>query len=125
MLDLGKKSKQMGGILDIISELAEQTNILSINATIEAAGAREAGNRFGVVGEEIRKLSERVTGSTREIGGLVEEVRAAVNTTVLATEVGSKAVDAGLQHFAEVTRGFKQIAGLVVTSTEAAREIEI
>ena len=125
MLDLGKKSQQIGGILDIINELAEQTNILSINATIEAAGAGEAGNRFAVVGDEIRKLSERVTGSTREIRGLIEEVRAAVNTTVLATEVGSKAVDAGLQHFAEVTRGFKQIAALVVTSTEAAREIEI
>jgi methyl-accepting chemotaxis protein len=125
MLDLGKKSQQIGGILDIINELAEQTNILSINATIEAAGAGEAGNRFAVVGDEIRKLSERVTGSTREIRGLIEEVRAAVNTTVLATEVGSKAVDAGLQHFAEVTRGFKQIASLVVTSTEAAREIEI
>ncbi len=125
MLDLGKKSQQIGGILDIINELAEQTNILSINATIEAAGAGEAGNRFAVVGDEIRKLSERVAGSTKEVRGLIEEVRAAVNTTVLATEVGSKAVDAGLQHFAEVTRGFKQIAGLVVTSTEAAREIEV
>lgn len=125
MLDLGKKSQQIGGILDIINELAEQTNILSINATIEAAGAGEAGKRFGVVGDEIRKLADRVTGSTREIRALVEEIRSAVNTTVLATEGGSKAVDAGLRHFEEVTRGFKQIAGLVATTTEAAREIEL
>jgi methyl-accepting chemotaxis protein len=125
MLDLGKKSQQVGGILDIINELAEQTNILSINAAIEAAGAGESGKRFAVVGDEIRKLADRVTGSTKEIRGLVEEIRAAVNTTVLATETGSKAVDAGLRHFEEVTRGFKQITGLVATTTDAAREIEL
>ena len=125
MLDLGKKSVQIGGILDMINELAEQTNILSINATIEAAGAGEAGKRFGVVGDEIRKLADRVTSSTREIRALVEEIRSAVNTTVLATEGGSKAVDAGLRHFEEVTRGFKQITALVATTTEAAREIEL
>ncbi len=125
MLDLGKKSQQVGGILDIINELAEQTNILSINATIEAAGAGESGKRFAVVGDEIRKLADRVTGSTKEIRSLVEEIRAAVNTTVLATETGSKAVDAGLRHFEEVTRGFKQITGLVATTTDAAREIEL
>ena len=125
MLDLGRKSQQIGSVLDIINELAEQTNILSINATIEAAGAGDAGKRFAVVGDEIRKLADRVTGSTREIRALVEEIRSAVNTTVLATEGGSKAVDAGLRHFEEVTRGFKQIAGLVTNTTEAAREIEL
>jgi methyl-accepting chemotaxis protein len=125
MLDLGKKSQQIGGILDIINEMAEQTNILSINATIEAAGAGEAGKRFAVVGDEIRKLADRVGGSTKEIRGLVDEIRAAVNTTILATEGGSKAVDAGLRHFEEVTRGLKQIANLVGTSTDAAREIEL
>ena len=55
----------------------------------------------------------------------MEEIRGAVNTTVLTTEVGSKAVDAGLHHFEEVTRGFKLIAGLVITTTQAAREIEL
>jgi hypothetical protein len=125
MLDLGKKSQQIGGILDIINELAEQTNILSINATIEAAGAGEAGKRFAVVGDEIRKLSDRVSGSTKEIRALVDEIRGAVNTTILATEGGSKAVEAGLRHFEEVTRGFKQITSLVGTTTDAAREIEL
>lgn len=125
MLDLGKKSQQIGGVLEIINELAEQTNILSINATIEAAGAGEQGKRFAVVGDEIRKLADRVAGSTKEIRALVEEIRGAVNTTVLATESGSKAADAGLHHFEEVTRGFKQIAVLVTTATQAAREIEL
>jgi methyl-accepting chemotaxis protein len=125
MLDLGKKSQQIGSILDMINEFSEQTNILSINATIEAAGAGEAGKRFAVVGDEIRKLAERVGGSTKEIRGLVEEIRSAVNATVLATEGGSKAVDAGLRHFEEVTRGYKQIGALVVNTTEAAQEIEL
>jgi methyl-accepting chemotaxis protein len=125
MLELGKKSQQIGTVLDIINELAEQTNILSINATIEAAGAGEQGRRFAVVGDEIRKLADRVGGSTKEIRALVEEIRGAVNTTVLATEGGSKAVDAGVQHFSEVTRGFRQIGGLIVTASQAAREIEL
>lgn len=125
MLDLGKKSQQIGSVVDIINELAEQTNILSINASIEAAGAGEGGRRFAVVAEEIRKLAERVGGSTREISALIEEIRAAVNTTVMATEGGSKAVDAGARQFGDVTSAFENIVRLVATSTEAAREIEL
>ena len=125
MLDLGKKSQQIGGVVDIINELAEQTNILSINASIEAAGAGESGRRFAVVADEVRKLAERTGGSTREIATLIEEIRAAVNTAVMATEGGAKAVEAGARQFGEVTAAFDQIVGLVGTSTEAAREIEL
>lgn len=125
MLELGKKSQQIGSVLDIVSELAEQTNILSINATIEAAGAGDAGKRFAVVADEIRKLADRVAGSTKEIRGLIDEVRSAVNTTVMTTETGSKAAETGSKQFAEVANAFKQIAGLVTTTTEAAREIEL
>jgi CHASE3 domain sensor protein len=125
MLDLGKKSQRIGGILEIINELAEQTNILAINATIEAVGAGETGRRFAVVADEIRKLADRVGGSTKEIRGLVDEIRAAVNTTVMTTEGGTKAVDIGARHFAEVATAFNQIVSLVGTTTEAAREIEL
>ncbi|MBI2601723.1 MAG: hypothetical protein HYW48_01590 [Deltaproteobacteria bacterium] len=125
MLDLGKKSQQIGGILEVINELSEQTNILSINATIEAAGAGESGKRFIVVADEIRKLADRVGGSTKDIRTLIEEIRGAVHTTVMATEGGSKAVEAGSKQFAEVTGAFKQIVDLVGTTTEAAREIEL
>jgi methyl-accepting chemotaxis protein len=125
MLELGKTSQQIGGVLEIVSELAEQTNILAINATIEAAGAGDAGRRFAVVADEIRKLADRVSGSAKEIRGLIDDVRSAVNTTVMATEMGSKTVDAGSRHFADVAAGFKQIAGLVSTTTEASREIEL
>jgi methyl-accepting chemotaxis protein len=125
MGDLGKKSQQIGGILEIINELAEQTNILAINATIEAAGAGEMGRRFAVVADEIRKLADRVGGSTKEIRELVDDIRAAVNTTVMATEGGSKAADAGTRQFGEVATSFKQIVGMVTTTSEAAREIEL
>lgn len=125
MLDLGKKSQQIGSVLDIVSELAEQTNILAINATIEAAGAGDAGKRFTVVADEIRKLSDRVAGSTKEIRGLIDDVRAAVNTTVMATESGSKAVDGGARHFEDVASSFRQITDMVSTTTEAAKEIEL
>jgi CHASE3 domain sensor protein len=125
MLELGRKSQRIGAVLEIVSELAEQTNILSINATIEAAGAGESGKRFAAVAEEIRKLADRVAGSTKEIRGLIDDVRSAVNTTVMATETGSKAVDAGSRQFGLVAVSFKQIADLVVTTTEAAREIEL
>jgi len=125
MLELGKKSQQIGAVLDIVAELAEQTNILAINATIEAAGANEAGKRFAVVADEIRKLADRVGGSAKEIRSLIDEVRAAVNSTVMTTEGGTKAVDAGARQFSDVTTAFRQIVGLVSTTTEAAREIEL
>jgi CHASE3 domain sensor protein len=125
MLELGKKSQQIGSVLEIVSELAEQTNILAINATIEAAGAGDAGKRFGVVADEIRKLADRVAASTKEIRGLIDDVRSAVNTTVMATETGSKAVDAGNRQFGDVTTSFRQVAELVLTTTDAAREIQL
>ena len=125
MLDLGRKSQQIGGLVEVIYELAEQTNILAINANIEAAGAGESGRRFGVVADEIRKLADRVGGSARQTRGMVDDVRAAINTTVMATESGSKAVDAGARDFAEVTLSIERIRSLVTTATEAAREIEL
>ena len=124
MLDLGKKSQQIGAVLDIVSELAEQTNILSINASIEAVGAGEAGKRFSVVAEEIRKLADRV--------GRVDQGDPRRSSTTCAARSThgddhrdrSKSVDLGKQ-FADVAASFKQIAALVATTQDAAREIEL
>jgi len=125
MLELGRKSQEIGAVLDIVSELAEQTNILAINATIEATGAGESGRRFAVVADEIRKLADRMANSTKQIRAQIDDVRGAVNTTVMATESGAKAVEAGARQFVEVAGSFKQIAALVATTTDAAREIEL
>jgi methyl-accepting chemotaxis protein len=125
MLALGEKSQQIGGVVDLVSELAEQTNILAINATIEASGAGEWGRRFAVVAEEIRKLADRTAGSAKEIRALIDDVRGAVNTTVMATEIGAKAVDAGSRQFDDATNSFRRIASLVATTSDATREIEL
>lgn len=125
MLELGQNSQQIGGILGIIKELAEQTNILAINAAIEAAGAGESGRRFAVVAEEIRKLADRVGGSAGEIRVLIEEIRSSSNTTVMATEEGAKAVEAGSRQFGELAASFRRIVDSVGTTAEAAREIEL
>jgi hypothetical protein len=125
MLELGRKSQQIGGILEIINELSEQTNILAINATIEAAGAGDGGKRFAAVADEIRKLADRVGGSTKDIRRLIEEIPSAVNTTVMATEQGTKAVESGARQVSDVASAFSQIAEMVATTTEAAREIEL
>ncbi|HKE16664.1 MAG TPA: CHASE3 domain-containing protein [Kofleriaceae bacterium] len=125
MLSLGKKSQEVGGVLDIVSELAEQTNILAINATIEAAGAGESGRRFAVVADEIRKLADRVAGATKQIREMVEDVRGAVNATIMTTEGGAKVVESGSRQFVEVAQAFESIAGRVSTTTDAAKEIEL
>jgi methyl-accepting chemotaxis protein len=125
MLALGEKSQQIGTVVDLVSELAEQTNILAINATIEASGAGEWGRRFAVVAEEIRKLADRTAGSAKEIRTLIEDVRGAVNTTVMATEIGVKAVDAGSRQFDDATNSFRRIVELVSTTNDATREIEL
>jgi methyl-accepting chemotaxis protein len=125
MVDLGHKSKQISVVLELINELSEQTNILAINATIEAAGAAEAGRRFAAVADEIRKLADRVGASTKEIRVLVDDVKGAASTTVAATEEGAAATDAGTRQFDELAEGFKEISTLVVETTEASREIEL
>jgi methyl-accepting chemotaxis protein len=125
MLALGEKSQQIGGIAGLVSELAEQTNILAVNATIEAAGAGEQGRRFTVVAEEIRKLADRTAGSAKEIRALIDDVRGAVGTTVTATEAGAAAVDTGVAQFDSATTAFRHIAELVTTAHDAGREIEL
>jgi len=125
MLELGERSQQIGVVADVVSELAEQTNILAINATIEASGAGEWGRRFSVVAEEIRKLADRTASSAKEIRALINDVRTSVNTTVMATETGAKAVDSGSRQFHEAADAFSRIATLVATTSDAAREIEL
>ena len=124
MLDLGRRSQQIGGILEVINELAEQTNILAINATIEAAGAGEAGKRFSLVAMEIRRLADRVGGAAREIRGLVERINEAAGTTVHATESGSKAALEGSSQFGDVLAAFDRITDSVAVASSVAREIE-
>jgi methyl-accepting chemotaxis protein len=88
MLALGEKTRQMGLILEIINELTDQTTILSYNATIEASGVGEKGNRFATVADQIMGLAEKAKDSTKEIRLLIEDIQKSSNTTVLISEEG-------------------------------------
>ena len=125
MLGLNSKSQQISGVLDIINELSEQTNLLSLNASIEAAGAGEAGKRFAVVASEIRKLAERAAESTTEIRGLIDSIQETVNTTSMATEEGTKAVEHGMRQTGQLEGSFERIATQVASTTQSAKAIEL
>ena len=86
ILALGERSQEIGRVLVIIDDIAEQTKILALNAAIEAARAGEAGKGFAVVAEEIRKLADSVTESTSEIGRVVREIQSSASSLVMSTE---------------------------------------
>ena len=125
MAELGGKSQQISGVLDIITELSEQTNLLSLNASIEAAGAGEAGKRFAVVASEIRKLAERAGDSTGEIRNLIDSVQKTINATIMATEEGTKAAQEGVRLTKEVDESFTRIAERVTSTRQSAKVIEM
>jgi methyl-accepting chemotaxis protein len=92
---LDEAGQQIGAIVTAIDRIADQTNLLALNAAIEAARAGEHGRGFAVVAEEVRKLAEQSSTSTREIAALIEGVRATVEETVVAIDATSHAADAG------------------------------
>ena len=94
--ELGRKGQQIGAIVETIDQIAEQTNLLALNAAIEAARAGEHGRGFAVVADEVRKLAERAAGATKEIGSLIGSVRADVNDAVKAMESSGREVSQGV-----------------------------
>jgi methyl-accepting chemotaxis protein len=89
-LTLGERSQKIGEILELINEIAEQTNLLALNAAIEAARAGDAGRGFAVVASEVRKLAERSMRSTESIREIIVAVQDETNSTIMATEQGTK-----------------------------------
>ena len=83
---LGESSQEIGNIVEVINDLAEQTNILALNASIQASMAGEAGRGFAVVADEVQRLAERATNATRQIDALVRTIQADTNGAVVSME---------------------------------------
>ena len=92
---LGESSQEIGEIVDLISDITEQTNVLALNAAIQAAAAGEAGRGFTVVAEEVQRLAERSSQATRRIGAIVKTIQSDTQDAVHAMEVSTQGVVAG------------------------------
>jgi len=112
---LGSRTIEIGGILDVIDDVADETNLLALNAAIIAAQAGEQGKAFSVVADEIKELADRVLASTKEIGGLIRSVQEESENAIGAIEAGSHSVMSGVDLSAEAGRTLEEI-------TEASRQ---
>lgn len=127
---LDKRSKEIGSIVDLITDVAEQTNLLALNAAIEAARVGEQGRGFAVVAEEVRKLAEQSRNAADEIGKLVRETQAESGNAVNSMQDGVKKVRAGTEAvlnsgetFQEIVRNVLRIVQKIEKVSSGAQEI--
>jgi len=107
--ELGASSDQIGKIIGVIDDIADQTNLLALNAAIEAARAGEQGRGFAVVADEVRKLAERTSGATKEITGMVTTIQMETRKAVEAMTSSSSQVDVGVQNALEAGDALEKI----------------
>ncbi len=107
ILELSDYIQQIGNTVGIVEDIAEQTNMLALNAAVEAARAGEHGKGFAVVAGEIRKLADESKQATTKISSLINDIEQATNSTVMATEEGTKEIESGvtLAHSIEINIG--------------------
>jgi len=126
---LGESSQEIGSIVELINDIAEQTNILALNAAIQAASAGEAGRGFAVVADEVQRLAERASNATKRIETLVQTIQSDTNEAVSSMEqttaevvAGARlAEDAGLA-LGEIEKVSGDLADLIQNISEASRQ---
>jgi twitching motility protein PilJ len=123
MRTLAKRSTEISDIIDLINDVAAQTNLLSLNAAIEAAHAGEAGLGFSVVAEEIRKLAERSARATRDVGKLIKAIQNETSEALSATESGLAEVKEGSNLAQESRQALTEISAAVGLSANLIEEI--
>jgi len=122
---LGARSKEIYRVLDLITEIAGETHILSLNAAIEAAAAGEHGRRFSVVAEEVRRLAQRSQESVDSVRHLLDEFASSIQTTVVATEEGSHQAAGVLDRARAAAAAIEELRQASGESARVAREISL